>query len=223
MPGMRTNRQAWGVLATVSVAVSAAAGASAAPAIAAGAMGAATAALFDLWKQRVDRAEKTQGNPLNLLWSLGASNASHVAKPLSTIGFRKHQQVTPLEQGLNPECHWLCPPTAGVGFLLVRKDGGKRPTEVRRDEGRLRITYPNGKTYVGKDLTDSINYFGSADSKLIARDFTREQRRRLTNPTGDSLGIGSRYRSGGKPERGDSSARSDQTTPPSVTTDRPKP
>ena len=40
-----------------------------------------------------------------------------------------------------------------------------------------KITYPNGKIYVGKDLTDSINYFGSADDSLIARDFTREQRR----------------------------------------------
>ena len=40
-----------------------------------------------------------------------------------------------------------------------------------------KITYPNGKIYIGKDLTDSINYFGSADSKLIAQDFTREQRR----------------------------------------------
>jgi len=40
-----------------------------------------------------------------------------------------------------------------------------------------KITYPNGKIYVGKDLTDSINYFGSADSKLIEKDFTREQRR----------------------------------------------
>lgn len=38
-----------------------------------------------------------------------------------------------------------------------------------------KITYPNGKIYIGKDLTDSINYFGSADSKLIALDFTREE------------------------------------------------
>lgn len=43
-----------------------------------------------------------------------------------------------------------------------------------------KITYPNGKIYVGKDLTDSINYFGSANSALIARDFTREQRRDFT-------------------------------------------
>lgn len=43
-----------------------------------------------------------------------------------------------------------------------------------------KITYPNGKIYVGKDLTDSINYFGSADSKLVERDFTREQRHDFT-------------------------------------------
>lgn len=40
-----------------------------------------------------------------------------------------------------------------------------------------KITYPNGKIYIGKDLTDSINYFGSADSKLIEKDYTREQRK----------------------------------------------
>jgi hypothetical protein len=43
-----------------------------------------------------------------------------------------------------------------------------------------RIIYPNGKIYVGKDLTDSINYFGSANDDLIAKDFTREQRRDFT-------------------------------------------
>ena len=43
-----------------------------------------------------------------------------------------------------------------------------------------KTTYPNGKIYVGMDLTDSINYFGSASSDLIAKDFTREQRRSFT-------------------------------------------
>jgi len=43
-----------------------------------------------------------------------------------------------------------------------------------------RITYPNGKIYVGKDLTNSINYFGSASSKLIAKDFTGEDRKDFT-------------------------------------------
>ena len=39
-----------------------------------------------------------------------------------------------------------------------------------------KITYAKGKIYIGQDRTDSINYFGSADSTLIAKDFTREQR-----------------------------------------------
>lgn len=43
-----------------------------------------------------------------------------------------------------------------------------------------KITYPNGKIYIGKDLTDSINYFGSANNELIERDFTREQKRDFT-------------------------------------------
>lgn len=40
-----------------------------------------------------------------------------------------------------------------------------------------KITYPNGKIYVGKDLTGTLTYFGSANSELIAADFTPEQRR----------------------------------------------
>ena len=43
-----------------------------------------------------------------------------------------------------------------------------------------KITYPNGKIYVGQDITDSINYFGSPKSKLLAADFTPEQRRDFT-------------------------------------------
>jgi hypothetical protein len=43
-----------------------------------------------------------------------------------------------------------------------------------------KITYPNGKIYVGKDVTDSINYFGSAEDSLIAQDFSKEQRREFS-------------------------------------------
>ncbi len=43
-----------------------------------------------------------------------------------------------------------------------------------------KITYPNGKIYIGQDRTNSINYFGSASDELIARDFTAEQRRSFT-------------------------------------------
>ena len=43
-----------------------------------------------------------------------------------------------------------------------------------------KITYPNAKIYIGKDVTDSINYFGSADGTIIEKDFAREQRRDFT-------------------------------------------
>jgi hypothetical protein len=43
-----------------------------------------------------------------------------------------------------------------------------------------KITYPNGKIYIGQDVTNSINYFGSASSKLIAQDFTPEEREVFT-------------------------------------------
>jgi len=47
-------------------------------------------------------------------------------------------------------------------------------------KGIYKIMYSNGKIYIGKDLTDSINYFGSADTALIGQDFTREERRNFT-------------------------------------------
>lgn len=43
-----------------------------------------------------------------------------------------------------------------------------------------KVTYPNGKIYIGKDLTNSINYWGSASSELIAKDFTQKERMDMT-------------------------------------------
>lgn len=43
-----------------------------------------------------------------------------------------------------------------------------------------KITYPNGKIYVGQDITDSANYFGSANAALVGQDFPREPRRDMT-------------------------------------------
>jgi len=42
-----------------------------------------------------------------------------------------------------------------------------------------KITYPNGKIYVGKDLTDTLNYMGSVNSQLIDEDFTTREERRV--------------------------------------------
>jgi hypothetical protein len=39
-----------------------------------------------------------------------------------------------------------------------------------------KITYPNGKIYIGQDVTDSfMTYFGSGNKDYIQSDFTREQ------------------------------------------------
>jgi len=40
-----------------------------------------------------------------------------------------------------------------------------------------KITYPNGKIYIGKDLTNTFRYFGSPNSKLLESDFTEEERK----------------------------------------------
>jgi hypothetical protein len=56
----------------------------------------------------------------------------------------------------------------------------KRAAIWTRMKQIYKITYPNGKIYVGQDLTGSITYCGSANSALLAADFTREQRRDFT-------------------------------------------
>lgn len=40
-----------------------------------------------------------------------------------------------------------------------------------------KITYPNGKIYIGKDLTNTLTYFGSVNSELVAKDFSEAQMR----------------------------------------------
>jgi len=49
------------------------------------------------------------------------------------------------------------------------------PMSDGRTKVIYKITYPNGKIYVGQDVTGSIGYFGSPNSALVAADFTREQ------------------------------------------------
>jgi hypothetical protein len=43
-----------------------------------------------------------------------------------------------------------------------------------------KVTYPNGKIYIGKDLTNTITYFGSPNSELLEADFTDEQKKAFT-------------------------------------------
>lgn len=43
-----------------------------------------------------------------------------------------------------------------------------------------KITYPNGKIYIGKDLTNTLTYFGSVNSEIVKKDFSEEQQRDFT-------------------------------------------
>jgi hypothetical protein len=43
-----------------------------------------------------------------------------------------------------------------------------------------KITYPNGKIYIGKDLTNTFRYFGSPNSKILEADFTDEEKKDFT-------------------------------------------
>jgi hypothetical protein len=43
----------------------------------------------------------------------------------------------------------------------------------RRFKVVYKITYPNGKIYVGSDLTDTPTYFGSVNPDLIRQDFAQ--------------------------------------------------
>lgn len=43
-----------------------------------------------------------------------------------------------------------------------------------------KITYPNGKIYIGKDLTNTFRYFGSPNSNILESDFTDEEKQDFT-------------------------------------------
>lgn len=40
-----------------------------------------------------------------------------------------------------------------------------------------KITYPNNKIYIGKDLTGTLTYFGSVDSKYVEVDFNSDEKK----------------------------------------------
>lgn len=43
-----------------------------------------------------------------------------------------------------------------------------------------KITYPNGKIYIGKDLTNTLTYFGSVNSSIVSKDFTDQEKQDFT-------------------------------------------
>jgi len=50
----------------------------------------------------------------------------------------------------------------------------------RRVKAIYKITYPNGKIYVGIDLTGTLLYFGSVNRQLVQADFSVEESRDFT-------------------------------------------
>lgn len=50
-----------------------------------------------------------------------------------------------------------------------------------------KVTWPNGKIYVGSDLTDTITYFGSGNPAIIAADFPERSQRRIMTITREIL------------------------------------
>lgn len=69
---------------------------------------------------------------------------------------------------------------AAADWQAVRGLGQNQGNAVLMMKVIYKITYPNGKIYIGKDLTGTLNYFGSVGSKLIEKDFTREEMRDFT-------------------------------------------
>jgi hypothetical protein len=55
----------------------------------------------------------------------------------------------------------------------VEQVGKRMPTIYR-------ITYPNGKIYVGSDTTDDLVYFGSVHTETVAADFTLSEQASFT-------------------------------------------
>ena len=71
-----------------------------------------------------------------------------------------------------PRCG--CGPESPLKAVVILTDRGSAVKVI------YKVTYPNGKIYIGKDLSDSINYFGSAQNQFIEADFTRDEKRDFT-------------------------------------------
>ena len=119
----------------------------------------------------------------------------HDTRMEKTTGVSETRQLTPLQWQLIMKCWkldlsrtshtWWAPIVWQAGSILawllkLRHTNGPNFTwPLVMFSGALseKTLERMGKIYIGKDLTDSINYFGSASPDLIASDFSREQRR----------------------------------------------
>jgi hypothetical protein len=78
-----------------------------------------------------------------------------------------------------PKCQQIA-----LGDFIRQESPGSNPGEgvitCHPVKWIYKITFPNGKIYVGMDLTGTFRYFGSWASAAVAAEFTEEQRRDFT-------------------------------------------
>lgn len=113
-----------GVITTTAAAVGAAVGAasgSVAGAVAAASASAAASGLCECIRLAADHKLEMRRNPLYLLWQLGSEKGSRIRKARPFGHKIQSRSAAPISQGEDGYFHWLAPPTAGVGFLGVRK------------------------------------------------------------------------------------------------------
>ncbi len=68
-----------------------------------------------------------------------------------------------------------------VLFQVLKLETAREPISSNRNMKVIyKITYPNGKIYIGKDLTNTLTYFGSVNSKLVESDFSLKERKDFT-------------------------------------------
>lgn len=84
------------------------------------ALAAATASLFDIYKQSAEEKKSRAENPYFILWELGLLQPSEVRK-VREVDLVKPPQLPLGQFEVHAAHHWLCPPTNGLGYLLVKK------------------------------------------------------------------------------------------------------
>ena len=52
-----------------------------------------------------------------------------------------------------------------------------------------KITFPNGKIYIGKDLTGTFRYFGSWNSNLVENDFKDKDKKVFDSKLNNNIDI----------------------------------
>jgi len=118
------------------------------------------------------------------------SNFAHLNTAIKAAGWRFNAALGAFYNQVGERVSYrkllaLVPGTTEDEFAAWSQDLSEKHRAAMRTEAMptnviYKITYPNGKIYVGQDGIDSINYFGSPNKELIAKDFPREQRQMFT-------------------------------------------